>query len=100
MAKLGSLEDLGGVVVKKNQTQNINLSDVANIQLRSLKPKFELIWMEGKVLLWSKESEANTVIVVQKVRKLIEKFLSENEEVEVLSLLIKERKLSHRLIML
>ncbi len=81
--KLGSLEDLGGVVVKKNQTQNINLSDVANIQLRSLKPKIRthLDGRQSFIVEVKKESEANTVIVVQKVRKLIEKFLSENEEV-------------------
>ena len=71
--KLGSLEDLGGVVVKKNQTQNINLSDVAKIQLRSLKPKVRthLDGRQSLIVEVKKESEANTVVVVQKVRKLI-----------------------------
>ena len=82
--KLGSLNDLGEVIVKKTESQNINLSDVAKIELRSLKPKVRthLDGRQSFIVEVKKESEANTVIVVQKVRNLIQKFLKENKEVK------------------
>ena len=70
------------MIVKKTESQNINLSDVAKIELRSLKPKVRthLDGRQSFIVEVKKESEANTVIVVQKVRNLIQKFLKEIHE--------------------
>ncbi|MDC0255006.1 efflux RND transporter permease subunit [Bacteriovoracales bacterium] len=82
--KLGSLEDLKNVIVQKTENQNIYLKDIAKVQLNSLKAKVRthLDGRQSFIVEVKKESEANTVVVVAKVRELIYKFLKENKEVQ------------------